>query len=99
VGVISSRDLLDPPAKGLAPPAQRWEGLASVAIEEAMNASPEVVTPTHSLEDAASRMVTLRIGCLPVVEPSPEGPRVLGLITESDLLRAAYDPWFHRTGD
>ena len=37
-------------------------------------------------------MLRLQIGCLPVVEATPEGPRLVGLLTESDLLRAAYLP-------
>ena len=52
--------------------------------------SPYVVTPETPLRVAASRMARLGIGCLPVVEPGEHGGRLVGLVTESDLLRAAF---------
>ena len=44
-------------------------------------------------------MLHLKIGCLPVVEPEPGGLRLLGLVTESDLLRRAYVPGFEGASD
>lgn len=41
--------------------------------------------------EAAARIARSRAGCLPVVDPGPAGPRLVGLVTESDLLRLAYD--------
>ncbi len=49
-----------------------------------------VMTADASLAAAASRICHLNIGCLPVVERTSRGPRLLGVVTESDLLRAAY---------
>jgi acetoin utilization protein AcuB len=45
------------------------------------------VAPTSSIGEAASLMIRHKIGCLPVVD-SVGHP--VGLITETDLLRAVY---------
>jgi CBS domain-containing protein len=58
----------------------------------------EVMAETETGEErmpvaeAAARIARSRAGCLPVVERGPEGPRLVGLVTESDLLRLAYAP-------
>jgi len=92
VGVLSYRDLQDleiqrlkgdPTADPVGPPH-------SLAVEEAMLDSPYVVDPDTPLHVAASRMTGLGVGCLPVVEADEEGGRLVGLLTESDLLRAAF---------
>jgi CBS domain-containing protein len=51
----------------------------------------EVVTiaPGAALDEAARLLLGRRIGCLPVVKP--DGTFV-GLVTETDLLRAAFLP-------
>jgi len=46
------------------------------------------VDPTASLASIAATMARHRIRRLPVVSPSPEGPRLLGLISYSDVLHA-----------
>jgi len=46
------------------------------------------VDPTASLANIAATMARHRIRRLPVVSPSPEGPRLLGLISYSDVLHA-----------
>jgi acetoin utilization protein AcuB len=46
------------------------------------------VDPTASLANIASTMARHRIRRLPVVSASPEGPRLLGLISYSDVLHA-----------
>lgn len=55
---------------------------------------PEIETGEASMPvgEAAARLVRSQAGCLPIVEPGPGGPRLVGLITESDLLRLAYEP-------
>jgi acetoin utilization protein AcuB len=52
---------------------------------------PATAEATTSLAEAASRMARAAVGCLPVVETTERGPRLLGLVTEGDLLRAAYE--------
>lgn len=91
IGLVSHRELLDrflAASRGLAD-ADR---LGSVTIEHLVRTEPVTISPDASLEVAASRMLALRIGCLPVAIPSPRGPQLVGLLTEADLLRAAYLP-------
>ena len=86
VGILSYRDLQDDalqrPTDGERKPGTKIEGV--------MVHVPYVVTPESSLERAAWRMGQLHIGCLPVVKPTPDGQLLVGVVTESDLLRAAY---------
>jgi CBS domain-containing protein len=41
------------------------------------------ISPDASIKDAARQMMDKKIGCLPVVE----GDRLVGLVTETDMLR------------
>jgi acetoin utilization protein AcuB len=70
--------------------------LSAVTIEGLVRGEPLTIAPESSLEAAASRMLALRLGCLPVTTPSARGPRLEGLITEAALLRAAYLPGLPR---
>lgn len=96
VGILSHRDILEASIARLEDclPQERSGYLRSIPVRRMMRHTPETVPPACPLQDAAARMVQFRIGCLPVVEHAPEGPRLRGLITETDLLRAAYDPEF-----
>lgn len=88
MGILTYRDLLE---SGLQHgPATDGDGSRRVA--GVMAAFPHAVTPEKPLAHAASRLWQLHVGCLPVVEVTAEGERLVGLITETDLLRAAYDP-------
>lgn len=91
VGILTYRDLLE--ALFGNGHDHRSDGVSRV--EAAMVAFPHYVTPEKPLAHAASRLWQLRVGCLPVVEETADGVRLVGLITETDLLRAAYDP-LHR---
>jgi CBS domain-containing protein len=85
-GVLSYRDLLEfALAKGPSP-----EALRSALASELMRRDPIVAAPTLTLRDAARRMLAHRIGCLPVVDGPPSESRVVGVLTEADLLRAAF---------
>jgi acetoin utilization protein AcuB len=57
--------------------------LKAVPVSEIMSAPVVAVSPTDDLERAARRMLEDKVGSLPVVEDG----RVLGIITETDLLR------------
>ena len=94
VGLVSHRELLDGCFAALRerPGPGGADGLSSITIGHLIRSEPVTITPEASLEAAASRMLALRIGCLPVATPSPRGPRLEGLITEAGLLRAAYLP-------
>jgi len=89
VGVVSQRDLLAASlSRVLSFDAQeRRTFLRSIDVREVMAGRPITVAPSTSLADAAALMLRHKIGCLPVVGP---GGEAVGLVTETDLLRAAY---------
>ena len=91
-GVLSYRDLQNRTIEQLDRSAGPLEAsMHALTVEEAMMDSPYVVAPDTPSQEAASRLCHLGIGCLPVVEEGPGGLRLVGIITENDLLRAAYD--------
>jgi acetoin utilization protein AcuB len=57
--------------------------LRAIAVSEVMSVPVVTVGPTASLETAARLMLEDKVGSLPVVD----GGRVVGIITETDLLR------------
>lgn len=89
VGVVSQRDLL---AASLSKALdfevkERRVFLKSVAVSEAMTPDPVTISPESSAGEAARLLVRRKIGCLPVVDAKGV---MVGLVTETDLLRAAY---------
>jgi acetoin utilization protein AcuB len=56
----------------------RWQ------VQEVMTRPVVSVAPQASIEDAASLMLAHAISCLPVLE----GGRLVGILTEGDILRA-----------
>ena len=92
-GVLSYRELQDRSLgqRAARPHPDPEAALGAIAVEEAMVHSPFVISPDEPAGDAARRMCNLRVGCLPVCEDRGEGPRLVGILTESDLLRAAYE--------
>jgi len=86
LGIVTDRDIrlnLPSPATSLSV----WEVnylLARMTVESAMTTSLVVVSPRHDAKEAASLMIDHKIGALPVVD----GGRLVGIITETDLLRA-----------
>jgi acetoin utilization protein AcuB len=73
VGVLSDRDLR---------PVLLSPGLAGATVGELMSESLTTIAPDAPVEDAASLLVVKKIGCLPVVA----GERLVGIVTETDLL-------------
>lgn len=79
-GVITDRDLrlaVDPGGGGG----------AESTVGELMTKSPIVTAPDVPIESAAALLSEHRIGCLPVVEDE----ELVGILTDSDLLRAFVD--------
>jgi CBS domain-containing protein len=89
VGIVSQRDLLAQSlTKALDFEARdRRTFLKSVDVSEAMTREVIAVDTGTTLEEAARLLIRHRIGCLPVVDRN--GVPV-GIVTETDLLRAAY---------
>ncbi len=101
VGLLSHRDVLAASLSGLehCEPSERLDHLRRVPISQVMQRDLSTGTEATTLADAARRMLGLKIGCLPVVRPGPGGPRLVGILTESDLLRAAYASDFTGASD
>jgi len=101
VGVLSHRDVLDASIAGLekCDGVERALHLRGIPIAEVMKRDPYTATESTTLGDAARRMLRLKIGCLPVIRQGRDGQERLGLVTESDLLRAAYAREFDEASD
>lgn len=101
VGILSHRDVLDASLARLEKhsPVERTDYLRGIPIAEVMQRNPYTADLHTTLGDAARRMLRLKIGCLPVVRRGSDGEQLVGLITESDLLRAAYAPDFRGASD
>jgi len=61
--------------------------LDETRVGQVMTRNPYTVTPSMSLKDAAKILIDQRFGALPVIE----GGKVIGIITETDLLKALHD--------
>lgn len=92
VGILSYRDLQDELLERSAREAGAAgiESLGRVPVREAMVPAPYYVRPDTSAAEAARRMLRLHLGCLPVCENGGGSLRLIGLLAESDLLRAAW---------
>jgi CBS domain-containing protein len=91
VGIVSQRDLL---ANSLSKALEfdvkdRRNFLKSVDVSEAMTRNVITISEGTPIGEAARLLLRHRIGCLPVVDA---GGVPLGLVTETDLIRAAYLP-------
>ena len=89
VGIVTDRDIrlnMPSPATTLSV----WEVnylLARLTVSEVMTKSVIVVEPDRPARDAAMLLVTEKIGALPVID----GERLVGIVTETDFLRAFVD--------
>ena len=101
VGVLSHRDVLDASIARLekSDGVERAQHLRGISVATVMHRDPYTATESTSLGEAARRMLRLKIGCLPVVRQGRDGPELVGLVTESDLLREAYAPDFDEASD
>jgi CBS domain-containing protein len=85
VGVLTQRDLFHAAlstALNFGSKAQK-EFLKTVAVKEVMTDEVRTIEPGADIKEAARLMVEHQIGCLPVVENG----KLVGLITETDLLK------------
>jgi chemotaxis protein methyltransferase CheR len=89
VGVLSLDDLRAalpfPVALRGAPDPTERELAREWSVADVMTHAPETVGEDVSLAEAAQRMASGRIGCLPVVDA---GGRLSGLLSETDVLHA-----------
>ena len=87
VGIISDRDVLGVMVQQRAGACGTQAGKAyflppGVRVDEVMTADPIVIARGADIEAAARLLATRKIGCLPVVDSG----RVVGIITETDIL-------------
>jgi len=86
VGIVTDRDIrlaMPSPATSLS----IWEVnylVARLTVGEVMTKTLITVDPDRGIRDAAQLMIDHKIGALPVVI----GGRLVGIVTETDLLRA-----------
>ena len=87
VGVITDRDLrhhlFSPPVYRAIGTISVDEQLQAARVSEIMSAPAITVESSQDVPEAARIMIESKIGSLPVVE----GGRLVGIITETDLLR------------
>jgi CBS domain-containing protein len=85
VGVVSQRDLFRSAlaaALGYGETAQK-KLLRTLRVKEVMSEPAIIISPEATIKEAVRLMLEKKIGCLPVVE----GHTLVGIITETDLLR------------
>jgi CBS domain-containing protein len=61
--------------------------IKTIKVKEVMTEKVITISPNTSIKDAARQMIDKKIGCLPVVEED----RLIGLVTETDMLRYVVD--------
>lgn len=85
VGILTQRDLFHAAlstALNFGQKAQK-EFLKTVVVKEVMTDEVETIDPGADIKEAARRMLEHKVGCLPVVQDG----KLVGLVTETDLLR------------
>jgi CBS domain-containing protein len=83
VGLISQRDVLRASLSDLTTtPVERKHELGHVAIADVMRRDVLTIGPDAPVQEAARLMRKHKYGCLPVLE----GDRLVGIISEHDLL-------------
>jgi acetoin utilization protein AcuB len=83
VGIVSSHDVWHACPAGHHPlSAAGWPASSDVPLHSVMTREVVTTTPTTPVEAAAALLRQRRIGALPVLD----GGRLVGIITESDLL-------------
>lgn len=91
VGILTQRDLY---RSSLTSILTSWkenkEFLDSVKVSEVMTKHVITVSPDTAVEEAAQIMIDKKVGCLPVVK---NGNRLIGLITETDILQYFVDEY------
>ena len=85
VGIVSQRDLFRSAlvtALGFGRETQTAV-IKTIKIKEIMTEHVITISPDASVKEAARMMIDKKIGCLPVVD----GENLVGLLTETDILR------------
>jgi acetoin utilization protein AcuB len=89
LGILTDRDIrqVSPSSAAGISPDQTAAFLAQIRVKEAMVREVRTVSPYTTIEEAARLMIEHKIGCLPVTEAD----RLVGIITETDILGVLVD--------
>jgi len=89
VGILTDRDLkrASPSLLSGINQEQYDELLDTTRVGQVMTRNPHTVTPATALKDVAEILIDGKFGALPVIE----GNRLVGIITDIDLLRALHE--------
>jgi acetoin utilization protein AcuB len=89
VGVVTDRDLRNATASSVVLTEKKYHDylLDTIKIQSIMTPNPATVSPEASLKEAAETILEMKVGGLPVVE----GGELVGIITETDLIRTLID--------
>lgn len=84
VGILTDRDIrqASPSSTAGISPDRTAAFLAQIPVTEAMVRDVRTVSPYTTIEEASRLMIEHKIGCLPVTEAD----RLVGIITETDIL-------------
>jgi acetoin utilization protein AcuB len=89
VGIVTDRDVKRATPSVLAGVAEdEYEtALLNITVSQFMTRDPVTVSQQSGLKAAVSVLIDTKIGALPVVDDG----RLVGILTESDILRIAHD--------
>lgn len=89
VGILTDRDIKRASPSLLSGISQDLfdKVLDETKVSQVMTRNPFTVTPSTSLKDVAKVLADHKYGAVPVVE----GGKLVGIITETDMMRALYD--------
>lgn len=89
LGILTDRDIrqASPSSAAGISPDRTAAFLAQIPVSEAMVKDVRTVSPYTTIEEAARLMIEHKIGCLPVTESD----RLVGIITETDILGVLVD--------
>jgi acetoin utilization protein AcuB len=90
VGIVTQRDLYKASISSVLgiDRAREHEWLGKVRVQDVMTTTVTMIGAEAGVVEAVDKMVTEKIGCLPVVD---EQGRLMGLLTETDCLRCFRD--------
>jgi predicted transcriptional regulator len=89
IGVVSQRDLYKASLGSVMKYGEKAQRafLEGIAVKEIMTEPVITIAPHASVQEAARLMMDKKIGCLPVLE----GPKLVGIVTETDMLKLVVD--------
>jgi acetoin utilization protein AcuB len=90
VGIVTQRDLFKASISSVLgfDRTKEHEWLGKVTVRDVMTKKVTMIAPEGGVVEAVDKLVTDKIGCLPVVDGQG---KLLGLLTETDCLRCFRD--------